>query len=723
MFFSDEFNRKYTIERQIGEGGGGIVYLAYDKALQMRVVIKQIKKKSMTLEDCRNEVNILKKLKNKYLPQVYNFIVEEAGVFTVIEYIEGESLQNMLDRGVRFTEKQIHRFALQLCETITYLHKQKPPVIHGDIKPDNVMITANGDICLIDFNISGFLTGGDFKLKGYTPGYAPPELVEAVRQQMAAREAARQQAMYRQQQNSYAHDGGTVVITEPYNMTNGQNQAGVLSDSYDVVDENSRKDNIKIGTACDIYSIGATLYALLGGNVNMIGRDKLMFPAWVSDGMRVVLAKSLNQNPDKRYHTAEAMLKAFQNMRKMDKDYRALIRKQNIKTFLNVAAIACSIVLVVLGSRRMERDIENKYDSYIKKLENADGKDISDVVDAYKNAVEIHSDYLEPYYYKAAYMYDVKEYESFESTVELIESKKPKGDSEMYSRIWYLMADKYFKEEKYSDAEVYYKESIEADSSNVSLYRDYAICLAYEGRLEAAQSTLDNAIKKGLSDVNIYMVKGEISKIKGEFESAIDYFGKVIAGSDDEQQRLRAYLGLAESSDSIGTTGSMVTAAKYLEQALNEVSMSNRLLIYEELGSLYTKIGEKSGGQAEKNTYFEKAIKVYEGIVEMDWANSVTFSNIVVLCQRCGNIKAAGDYALKMINRYPENYVSYLRNALVEIEIQSRLPENERDYSKFKNYYLSAEELYSKVSGNNVDSEMLLLKDTYKKLLDGGWFN
>ena len=721
MDFSYDFKKKYEILKQIGEGGGGIVYLAYDKALQKKVVIKQIKKKAMFLDDNRTEVNILKELKNKYLPTVYNFISEESGVFTVMEYIEGESLQNMLDRGVKFQEKYIYKFGLQLCETIAYLHSQRPPVIHGDIKPDNIMITKDGDICLIDFNISGFLTGKGFKLKGYTPGYAPPELIEAAKQQAEAVKKAREKGEATQQSGFNKIDDKTVILWDSDSSDYVPISGSSTSESFEINDTNLKKNNIRIGTACDIYSIGATLYALLGGDVKSIGKGKLVFQPWVTDGMRFVVARCLNSNPEKRYPTAEALLKAFQNMRKMDKEYRGLLRKQNIKTFINVIGLAVAIVLIVLGSRRMEKEIESKYDFYVRELENAKGKDINEVVGAYKNAIDIHSDYLEPYYYKAAYMYDVGEYESFESTIEYIEERKPKGDDEMYSRLWYLMADRLFQVGTYTEAEIYYRDSIEADSTNVSLYRDYAICLAYEGKLEMAETTLDKAIKKGMSDRNIYMVKGEISRIKGEYEAAIDYFGKVIESTKDEQQRLRAYLGLSKSSISIGDSYVMAVAADYLEKAISELNMSNRLLIYEELGSIYTKIGEQYIDQEKKKEFFEKAIHVYEGIDEMGWANNVTYSNIIVLYQRCGNTLAAKVYAQNMIKKYPDNYVSYLRNALVEIEIQRNLSENERDYSDFRDYYQKAEYFYEKVSGNNTDSEMLLLKDTYDKLLAGGW--
>lgn len=59
---------------------------------------------------------------------------------------------------------------MQLCSALDYLHNQKPPIIHSDIKPANIMLTPQGNICLIDFNISFFLDGT--AIVGYTHGYS-----------------------------------------------------------------------------------------------------------------------------------------------------------------------------------------------------------------------------------------------------------------------------------------------------------------------------------------------------------------------------------------------------------------------------------------------------------------------------------------------------------------------------------------------------------------------
>ena len=86
-------NSTYEIREQIGSGGGGTIYKAYHKRLQKDVVLKKINQSSERNED---EKEILKNLKHSYLPQVFDFLDVEDGVFTIIDYIPGQSIEKLL---------------------------------------------------------------------------------------------------------------------------------------------------------------------------------------------------------------------------------------------------------------------------------------------------------------------------------------------------------------------------------------------------------------------------------------------------------------------------------------------------------------------------------------------------------------------------------------------------------------------------------------------------
>ncbi|MDE7045491.1 MAG: protein kinase, partial [Acetatifactor sp.] len=167
----------YEIDRQIGAGGGGVVYLGHHLRLDKQVVLKADKRRlSTATEALRREVDMLKGLSHTYIPQVYDFVQEDGVVYTVMDYIDGESLDKMLGRGQLPTQPQVVKWACQLLEALSYLHGMPPHgILHGDIKPANIMLRMNGNICLIDYNIALAL-GEDGAVKvGFSRGYASPE--------------------------------------------------------------------------------------------------------------------------------------------------------------------------------------------------------------------------------------------------------------------------------------------------------------------------------------------------------------------------------------------------------------------------------------------------------------------------------------------------------------------------------------------------------------------
>ena len=108
----------YEIIEKLGSGGGGTVYLARHLRLKKKVVLKADKRKlSVDQKLLRREVDILKDLSHPHIPKVYDFFVEGEEVYTVMDYIEGESLDKALKRGETFSQPQVIRWANQLLDT------------------------------------------------------------------------------------------------------------------------------------------------------------------------------------------------------------------------------------------------------------------------------------------------------------------------------------------------------------------------------------------------------------------------------------------------------------------------------------------------------------------------------------------------------------------------------------------------------------------------------
>ncbi|MCI6304754.1 MAG: serine/threonine protein kinase, partial [Blautia sp.] len=168
----------YEVIAQIGMGNSGIVYKARHRNLDKFVVLKKIKANAINIADNRAEADVLKNLKHAYLPQVMDFVEDNGDIYTVMEFISGNSFKQYLDAGTAFPEKSEIIWMKQVAATLCYLHNQKPPIIHSDLKPGNIMLTNSGNVCLIDFNIS-FSLGGNGFVNGYTKNYASPEQIRA----------------------------------------------------------------------------------------------------------------------------------------------------------------------------------------------------------------------------------------------------------------------------------------------------------------------------------------------------------------------------------------------------------------------------------------------------------------------------------------------------------------------------------------------------------------
>ncbi len=178
---------RYLVVRLIGQGGMGAVYEARDQRLNHTVALKE----TFFDEDegrraFEREARLLARLKHPALPRVSDYFSDKQGQFLVMEFIPGTDLGDMLKRrGGAFSLEEVSRWADQLLDVIEYLHGQQPPIIHRDIKPQNLKLNQQGQLILLDFGLAKgpssatIATGGDNRsVFGYTPNYAPPEQMQ-----------------------------------------------------------------------------------------------------------------------------------------------------------------------------------------------------------------------------------------------------------------------------------------------------------------------------------------------------------------------------------------------------------------------------------------------------------------------------------------------------------------------------------------------------------------
>lgn len=174
---------KYEILKQIGKGGMSVVYLAMDKHLNKQWAVKEIKKtangknEEIVVNSLITEANLMKKLDHPALPRIVDIIDNGQTIYVIMDYIEGESLDKVLDEFGAQPEREVINWSIQICDALNYLHSQKPPIIYRDMKPANVMLKPDGNVKIIDFGIAREYKGtslSDTTVLG-TRGYASPE--------------------------------------------------------------------------------------------------------------------------------------------------------------------------------------------------------------------------------------------------------------------------------------------------------------------------------------------------------------------------------------------------------------------------------------------------------------------------------------------------------------------------------------------------------------------
>ena len=178
---------RYVVLHKLGQGGMGAVYKVADKRLGNKLMaLKELsisalsdpQEQAQARAAFEREARMLARLDHLNIPQVSNFFIEHNKYYIVMELVQGKTLeQHMQHQPHPCTEQEVRDWAMQLCNVLTYLHGQNPPVIFRDLKPANIMLSSTGQLKLIDFGIARLFKSGktsDTQQIG-THGYAPPE--------------------------------------------------------------------------------------------------------------------------------------------------------------------------------------------------------------------------------------------------------------------------------------------------------------------------------------------------------------------------------------------------------------------------------------------------------------------------------------------------------------------------------------------------------------------
>ena len=331
---------KYEILREIGRGGMSVVYLAMDTHLNKQWAVKEIRKKGggkkdeIIVNSLLAEANMMTRLDHPALPRIVNIIDNGITIYVVMDYIEGESLDKILNEYGAQSEELVVGWAKQLCDALSYLHSQKPPIIYRDMKPANVMLKPEGNIKIIDFGIAREykeLSLADTTVLG-TKGYAPPE------------------------------------------QYSGQTDA-----------------------RSDIYALGMTMHHLLTGVDPRNGEAYVPVRQWnpeLSEGIEIIIDKCVEPAAENRYQSCADLLYDLEHPDLITKGFK---KKQKNKLIAFIVSAVFSALMLITGvvCNSVSTSINNN--TYENLTTVMSSTSLEEKISSYTQAVELYPEKTDAY--------------------------------------------------------------------------------------------------------------------------------------------------------------------------------------------------------------------------------------------------------------------------------------------------------------------------------------
>lgn len=659
-----ELQETYTLLGKLGSGSGGIIILAEHKRLHKKVVLKKISNPSSDEAVNRKEAEILKKIHHETLPAVYDYLEIDHDIYTVMDYIEGESLETKAQNGASFSLEQLRTWGKDVAEALSQLHSQNPRILHLDVKPANIMIRPSGRAVLIDFNVS--LDGRTAARMGYTEYFCSPEQKQMI---------------------EFARTHRTMP------------DLGRLSEES------------------DIYSLGAVLYFLASGkNYTPENRQWDQIARRYTPEFAAVLKKALAQNPQERYHSAQAMKADLAGMEEASQKMKDWEKKIQIRNVICYAGLCICIVLFGYSFFLMNLEKQDRYDLLVEQMkqERTDGN-FQEMDPLYNEARDLEPDQPGAYYEKAAALYDTGKYQETIDFIQgnILNDSKLGSLNEGLENTYYLLADSYYQMKQYKDSADIYDRLFEMEELQPVFYRDYAITLGYNKQFDKAADILEKAAARGLDSASLTYANAEIAWAREEPEKALALMNQALDELEDESVRMHAFEKIAEWNLELKNYGA---AREILLTAREDLPKAMHPIILETLVQTDSRLAD----QKNDNQYRQEAIGAIQEMIDNGWAVYSDYNNMAVFYQKMGQIDQAEKAVDQMSEKYGEDYNAFKRKAFLEIDRQLALPEDSRNYSRFTELYDKALQLYSREKEQS-DLEMPLLESLNTDLQQGGW--
>lgn len=678
----------YSAIRPLGEGGMGTLYRAHKDSLDVDVVIKRVKQKFKGRMDERAEANILKTLKHKYLPRIYDVIESPSGyVYTIMDMIPGENMQNYVKTHGPVSQKLAYRWACQLCEVIAYLHTQVPPILHCDIKPSNIMITPADDICVIDFNTSLVFSKGVLAI-GATPGYAAPEQYTRPGASPDTIETVplEETMPLRGYKDAFAYQ----------NVRSNKDPSGRgVSNSVTAAQATNAGGYGTISKRTDVYGIGATLYYAITGqqpghslkDVRPITSYKLKF----SRSFLLIIARAMMKRQEERFCDAQEMLRALQDIHAIDGRYKKVVHSQRVVAAVSLVLAVSGTLAILFGVQRIGVERYAAYDALVRKGRTAaDEMRFDEAEQDLQQAIAIYDDQLEAYVEQAVLLYRQGKYQECIDAVETTQSRELKYYSrQSVANLYNVAAEAYYELESYESAATMYQKAIGYSPDILSYYQGEATALIQLGDYSGADEVLAE-MAKAVPDAEqsgaYQVVQSELLRKQGDLPDALDAARKAIGSADGNDQLARAYRLAASICEDIGDS-MLSEEINLLNQGIEQLPDGYYNALAGQLASAYIRQAEATGNPG----YQKDALRTYQQLEKNGNTTLEVRLNIAMLQYQLHDFSKAMEMLQALKKDYPKDYRVYKWLAFVQGELDLQ---NGASYTKTLGYYETAAELY-----------------------------
>lgn len=677
----------FTDLRPLGEEGGmSRLFRAHKRSLDVDVVIKRMRMDPESPTDVQREARVMTSLRHQYLPRIFDLKMGEDGYcYTIMELIPGCTLRQYVRQNGALNQKQTVFWMRQLAQAAAYMHSQHPPIIHSDIKPDNIMITPGGDICLIDFNASLEMRDDGADALGATACYAAPE-----------------------QYNVPLSRFG-----DPARLTPEMRQV------YDMA---YRAQGLgKVTERTDLYAIGATAYFMLTGydpagwEGDMIPLER--FDITLGDPLRQVIERCLALSPKQRFSSAAELLRALDNLARTDKRYRAWRRSCQAAALVIGAGLILSAFAALWGWMLLGQETGETYNDLIRQAQDrGEQMDYAGQEELLIQAIGLDRDRPEAYANLGGLLYQLGDYQQ---AIDLLSQLEPdrsgalsQGEAAVaQGQIQYILASCYYQQEDYDRALACYELASFFCPEEASYQRDLAVCYARLGYQEQAQQAVAVLQAMDTQPGDAELAGGEIAYAAGEYQLALDQLSQAASLSEDHTVISRASIQAAQCCRRLGDSW-IDQEVSLLEEAIRRLNTAENGAHLQLLSETLIRLAGLD--ESRRQASYEQALSCLEELMNRGQATFAVRQNAALVLEYLDRFDEAEDLLLQLQADFPQDYRPPMRLALLYADWEGTKSPEQRSYEQFSASYQQAMELYNPTS--TPDSDMVRLQELAAQL-------